>query len=62
MDINTLLQLTEKYSHFHLVNFAEKKVEQLGPQVKYVKPSFIFPESAIFNELEAQVFMSSKYF
>jgi hypothetical protein len=57
MDINTLLQITEKYSHFHLVNFAEKKVEQLGPQVKYVKPNFIFSESAIFNELEAQVYL-----
>ena len=53
-DVNTLLEQTEHYKAFSLVTFAERKIEQLGPQIQYVQPKMVFPNSIVFNEMEAQ--------
>merc|ERR1711871_1675911 len=53
-DVDALLHRTENFGAFSLVIFAERKIEQLGPQIQSVQPKMIFPNSSILNELEAQ--------
>lgn len=54
--VDELRELTGHLEQFSLVAVAEQKLQRLGPQLKTVKPEFIFPKTSIFSDDEAQVY------
>ena len=54
MSLDELLEVTEDLHDQSLVNFAQRKIEQLGEKVNGVSPDLIFCDSRVFHELEAQ--------
>jgi hypothetical protein len=55
--VDELRELTSHLEQFSLVTIAEQKLQRLGPQLKTIKPEFIFPRTSIFGDDEAQVYV-----